>query len=314
MSRAKFTKEQELEIINYYQIGNSADTCAEKYNCVQQTVLNILQRHDIKARATNSVERELLICDLYLSGKTGKEIAQIIGISQPGIYRYLRKHNVLSRTNGETHKKYTIDENYFTQINTKDKAYFLGLLVSDGYGNSNGFQINLQVGDIDILKTFTNYISYNGPINIAKDNRKESYKDMARLIVCCQKIGNDLIQYGITKGKSYNAFFPDIPEEFHSHFIRGVFDGDGSIFVRKTLNSGGFSICGNNLLVEEIRKILINKCDIHIATCKQRNERSGFTIFAVTKKATILKIRDYLYNDCGDTFIKRKHSKMYSFI
>ncbi len=310
MSKTKFTKEQELKIIDYYNQGNSVSICSSKFGCVETTICNILKRNGFLARKTNSKEREQLICDLYLSGKSTKEIENIIGLKQFSILRYLKKNDIKRRTNGEVHKKYTINENYFEEINTSDKAYFLGLLVSDGYGSSNGFQINLQIGDIDILKTFTEYINYNGTIKIAQDNRKESYKDIAKLIICCQKIGNDLIQYGITKGKSHNAFFPDIPEEFYSHFIRGVFDGDGSIFI-KTYKSGTFGICGNKPLLEKIRNVLIEKCSIPIQSVYQPNKDKGFVKLQVTKKDSILKIRDFLYKDCKNLYIARKYNKMF---
>jgi hypothetical protein len=43
----------------------------------------------------------------------------------------------------------------------------------------------------------------------------------------------DLHELGIFPDKSLNLRFPDVPDTFLIDFIRGVFDGDGSVFFEK---------------------------------------------------------------------------------
>lgn len=47
-------------------------------------------------------------------------------------------------------------------------------------------------------------------------------------------------RYGITARKSLTLEFPDIPNDMLPHFIRGIFDGDGGIYVTKRKINGRY--------------------------------------------------------------------------
>lgn len=308
-TRKRLNAEQEQQIITLYIQGHSFETCASILNVSSNTISFVLKRNNIPSRPAKRVseERLTMIRDLYLGGKSSTEIGGIIGIAPSGVLRLLRKQEVKTRTNGETHKKLTVTPDYFENINTSDKAYFLGLLVSDGYACKNSIQINLQEGDKEILETFSKYIGYNGTIAIAEDNRKESYKNMARLTIYCQQLTNDLIQYGVTKGKSYNAFYPNIPKEFDSHFIRGVFDGDGWVTFTEKSRCVGF--VGTLSLITSIKNILIEQ-EITDGKIKTETLDNNITCkFTLSKKDTLLRLREFLYKGCNDLFIDRKFTK-----
>lgn len=40
--------------------------------------------------------------------------------------------------------------------------------------------------------------------------------------------------YGMRPSNSLSCLFPEVPNEFLSHFVRGAWDGDGYISIRKT--------------------------------------------------------------------------------
>lgn len=42
---------------------------------------------------------------------------------------------------GFSHRKYTVNSEYFKEINTNAKAYFLGLMISDGCNKRTGLPI-----------------------------------------------------------------------------------------------------------------------------------------------------------------------------
>ena len=48
-----------------------------------------------------------------------------------------------------------------------------------------------------------------------------------------EKIYDDVVSLGLTPNKSLTMQFPNMPNEFIRHFIRGCWDGDGSVFVDK---------------------------------------------------------------------------------
>lgn len=67
--------------------------------------------------------------------------------------------------------KYTFNKDYFERIDSKDKAYFLGLLYADGCNSISATQgqctivINLHEKDRSILDIFNKYIGSNKPLS-----------------------------------------------------------------------------------------------------------------------------------------------------
>ena len=78
---------------------------------------------------------------------------------------------------------------------------------------------------------------------------------------------NFMIQNGLTTEKSLTLQFPNnIPDEYLSHFIRGFFDGDGSITVRKTQYNMYFQISitsGSYDFLVSLKNVLKTKFDIN---------------------------------------------------
>ena len=56
------------------------------------------------------------------------------------------------------------------------------------------------------------------------------YYSTSRISVCSSIMTNHLAKYGIVQNKGFNLVFPDfLKEELLRHYLRGYFDGDGSI-------------------------------------------------------------------------------------
>ena len=170
--------------------------------------------------------------------KCGKE--KII----PGIS--LHNGNVKSCGFCLIHPKYSIDENYFNKINREDKAYFFGLLLTDGtidgQKKNKRIIISLDKKDSHILKTFNRYLKTKKPVSYTKRKvRKYKYYTYPAREYCTLNISNvkmhtDIIKLGLKPNKTKTVKFPSnkiIPHRLMRHFIRGVFDGDGSVFHKK---------------------------------------------------------------------------------
>ena len=100
-----------------------------------------------------SLDEQTVILN-YKYFKSGPKTAKHFKCSTVPIYRILRKHKIPRKTQSECARKYTLNHNYFNKINTEDKAYFLGLICSDGYIYTkwNVLEIQLQERDNYILK------------------------------------------------------------------------------------------------------------------------------------------------------------------
>ena len=243
---------------------------------------------------------ENLIISLYKE-KGIEKISKLLNYSRNKIRKLLINNNISIKTHKEINKKYSVYENYFEIIDSKDKAYFLGFLIADGNIFKNKIRISLQEEDGYILEKFKDYIKYDGIVHtILKGNNKKRQKC---LVITSTKISNDLINIGCIQNKSHFTFFPNIPKEFYSHFIRGVFDGDGCITTIKPKNrpskTNTFSIIGNNLLIEKIQEILMENCNLNktsLYSPKNTSNNIVYLIYGGNKNC--IKIKNYLYNDC----------------
>ena len=167
---------------------------------------------------------------------------------------------------------YQLNENYFETIDSREKAYFLGLLAADGCihksipGKRNTrISLSLKIEDKYIIDSLAKAIDFTGNVRITTI-RKGQYAghQYGCLLFTSDKMAADLSKYSVTNSKSSTLIYPTIPEEFDYDFIRGYFDGNGSVFMsyEKHWRSGKvtpvihFRFCGPQKLLIEIQNKL----------------------------------------------------------
>jgi len=131
---------------------------------------------------------------------------------------------------------YNVNDNYFNKIDNEDKAYWLGFLMADGCiqerPGQDRIQLVLAIKDKEHLDKYKSSLGFKGPVN---DNQIKSglFKGLwhSRVFITSQQLVNDLSKYGCVPRKSLTLKFPKIDKILISHFIRGYFDGDGSVFI-----------------------------------------------------------------------------------
>lgn len=124
--------------------------------------------------------------------------------------------------------KYTdINDNYFNIIDSEEKAYLLGWIASDGHIKESGFTISINKKDRQCLSKLASLLS-----NQLTISETPSKPDMIQLTVNSQSIAYSLIKLlQINFGKkSDKVRFPNLANnELKWTFLRGYFDGDGTI-------------------------------------------------------------------------------------
>ena len=238
--------------------------------------------------------------------RTLKSLSEEFSIQPQSIRNLLRKNNI-EITNKKT-RLYPRNSNYFNQIDTQDKAYWLGMLLSDG-SITNGNSINLGLKDKEHLEKFKQAIAAPAhKIITIEDNRYNPPCINYRLSIRDKKMAQDLAKYNIVPNKSYIDFsFPDIPEEFYPDFIRGYFDGDGSIYF--TNNKYILSWVGNKKFLTDL-KIILNKENISLC----QNSKSKITYdLKISGAKDVFKILHYMYdNSTTDIRLDRKYKIVHS--
>lgn len=256
-------------------------------------------------------DRDKEIIRLYLEErKTGVEIAKLYNRSCFFVYNILRKHSVKRRSLQETHRKYFVDTSYFSNINTQEKAYILGFLYADGYNSNKGIVINLHEQDKEILEKIKTELGYEGSVVFRKkDNASNQYS----LQIKSQEISQDLTKLGCVNKKSLILKFPteeQVPSNLVKHFIRGYFDGDGSLFFNE-------SYCINITSTQEfligVQQVLQSSAQLETAKLNQCNSGKNTYKLRIKGNNKTLSFLNWLYKDAS-IFLNRKHTKYQEFI
>lgn len=254
------------------------------------------------------------IIKLFKEGVSFTQIQEKTGINRKKISNFLvQKGLYIKKKANITNVKYKKDESIFEQINTEEKAYWLGFLYADGYVDTTygKVRIALKESDVNHLKKFKKFLKSDAPIKQKIDNWAYQFE------VSSMKIAQDLEKLGCFQCKSLSLKFPSkkqVPEHLIHHFIRGYFDGDGSITVvlpnieqRNYYLQPSIHIVGTSDVLNHIEKYFLKALDrdkpnkrIH---SKQWNENTQAMSYSGNKQ--VLKIFNYLYKD-ATVFLTRK--------
>jgi len=302
------------DIKTLYLSGKSSIFLSKKYKCTPTSILRILRLGGVIIKKFKDYDKipdkiRAEIVRLYLEEDISvREVARIVGSNQGSVKMVLTQNKIVIKE--RTPRKFFFNEDYFSIINSTSKAYFLGLLMADGSNSGKSLVISLQEEDRYILEKLAKEIGYLG--NLRKViPKKSTHKVQYRLSLTSIKLAKSIAKLGVDRNKTYHACFPNIPEEFHSHFIRGVFDGDGCITFSNFNNQPVFSITGYIDLLDSIKHILIKKCNLHNnKTMILKNYSDGIVTIRWGGNYQISKIRKWLYEDCEDLFLIRKKNKM----
>lgn len=166
------------------------------------------------------------IAELYRQRMTLQQIGAAFGITSNSVLYHLKKLDVPRRTGAdmysEVRRTYAINENFFSRW-SPEMAWVLGLLCTDGNLSSHGRRVTFTSIDIDVLEKVKAVMGFEGPIS-----RVNKQSQAHRIMICRARIYDDLLALGLTPAKSLTLKWPKIPPQFMRHFLRGVYEGDGS--------------------------------------------------------------------------------------
>lgn len=296
----------EKEIIDLYNSDVPINTISEKLNLSYGKIYRILDSNGIEKNKRKRLKRKQKInyddlSKMYLGGISLPEISDKMGVCKATIYKALKIKGIEHKPN----RKYSLNENYFDEIDSEDKAYFLGLLYSDGSNNGDGFYITLQDRDVNILNSFKQCLGYSGELRTILSKNK-NWKNYKSLNISSKKMAQVLENIGCNRNKTINAKFPKIPIELMNHFIRGVFDGDGSIWISR--DQMGFSIVGNSNIVSNIANILNLNCHLDVKVRRPKRYKCDISIYSFQGNLQCERVFEYLYKN-SNYYLERKFLK-----
>lgn len=244
----------------------------------------------------------------YLKGTSTIALAKEYNYNDHGIANLLRSLEINVRPTGIQSKT---NQTLFQKIDTPEKAYLVGLLSADGSINDRGsISLCLTESDRYLLDEInTKILNGSGKIFIS---HKEDKKPRAVLSFNGVQLCKDLARFGIIPKKTYSltSISSEIPNEFYSDYILGLYDGDG--VCSKCNNSIRIGYCAyNKSFTESYRNHL----------CENLGMRKN-KIFSTgncwqcswSAKSDLQKFYEYIYGKNPSLFLVRKKEKLSNYI
>lgn len=235
-------------------------------------------------------------------------------------------------------KIYTENEQFFDKIDTEAKAYVLGFFfadgcnhdlsdLDDGYNHQNVISFTQLEQDKDILDQIRSAMECNRPYKeiVQKSNGNKKFT----LAIVSNKLSSALSKIGGTPRKSLTLEFPKfISRELMPHFIRGYFDGDGSVWNgkrkkmivkderhpgktrEKIVHNVKFNFTGNPVFIEELQNYLIQELGFRKTKLNFSGKaRSGtYCTMEYSGRKQMKKLFDFMYNN-ATIYGSRKYDK-----
>jgi hypothetical protein len=215
-----------------------------------------------------------------------------------------RKRRMLGLTPDASifNRQYRIDDNAFDTW-SEEVVYWMGVIAADGCLRQSTKRVNavvLQLAekDVDHLMRLQDFTQSEHPVTVNHGK--------ATFVFSSTALYQRLLNIGITPNKTATLQFPSIiPEAIKHHFIRGYFDGDGSVGKGRD-GCPFFSLLGTETFLQGVADVLpVNatvrkRADCNIYRIQLWGENARQSLRWMYRDATVFlprkreKAKDYL--------------------
>ena len=222
------------------------------------------------------------------------------------------KRNYLTLEQCSKHRKYKVDSDYFNNIDSENKAYWLGFLYADGYISKNKhiLELGLKESDKNHIEKFAKDLKTDYPISLRKVKIKEREYKSYRICICSTNMNKTLEKLGCYNNKSKTINYPNfiIGHKFEKDFIRGYFDGDGSLSVdkHKYIKIGFYSGCYEFL--EQLQIRIKELCGVELYI---RKDKTCYAL-CISKRKEVEKFLNFIYEN-SNIYLDRKFERYIKF-
>lgn len=201
------------------------------------------------------------------------------------------------------------DNNIYENGWDNTNAYVFGWIMSDGClllegRNKTSYAVRIASNDEDIIEWMHRYMCNGNKIYKNGKNFMVKYRN---------KDGIEFLMRNCLKErKSLDMLFPNIPDEYLPYFIRGYFEGDGSIIIHKTKygSYGQVSFTCGSVHFIDVLQWKLGELGIvsHLYKDSRSNNRSMY--LRITSREMVERFYNLIYSDISSVpFLRRKQEK-----
>lgn len=293
---SKTKQEIRDKVIELYKNGIEVLDISKQTGVSISTVAVITRpiRQTLGHRQATPEYKKIQCVKFFKEGYSAVEIGKLLNISYNTVPKILKEFGMLPRNLSDSHRKYRFDENAFSQI-TEESSYFIGLLGADGsiVKDKNHLTVRLGLIDKEHIEKFRKFLRSDLPI---VTREREIGQNFYSIVVSSKKMTEDLAKFNIVPRKTFSFKFTPELENSVSAF-RGILDGDGCLYIRKT---GKYfyphvSLVGTLEIVAQFSDFVQSACGQNKTKIRQNGN-----VFDVTYCGKMAKdITKLLYSDGG---------------
>ena len=238
-----------------------------------------------------------------------RKISKITQVNYVKIKKILLENNIVIR-DGNFYKSKKVNEEFFESIDTEEKAYWLGYMYADAYITDK--IIEIKCIDKEQIENFKKSIqSEHKILEKITDQGFSNNTTFYSIRIVSQKMCCDLKKLNATSPKKFRQV-PQLPNELIRHFIRGYFDGDGSVYFifskKKNTYETSVSFTGFYPILNYIRNIFIENFNTKANIFPYKN--SEVYDYKIGGRNNINDIYNYFYNN-ANFYMKTKKDKFF---
>ena len=235
-------------------------------------------------------DKKWLFTEFIERNRSADDIGDECNVTNVTIRWWARKYGFRRRRWGSKN----LNELFFDKITTERQAYWLGFLAADGsVQNKPGkrlLSVVLAAKDRIHLELFRDHIdSEHNIYHYERDHECNGYNfhsEVVQLDLASSRLVEGLIKNGIVPNKTETLQAPKLLQRLIRHWIRGYFDGDGSVSISKVGRKRG-SFFGN----KEVMDFILGQCSF---LCGPYPMKNGWSVGFSGSKAK--QLYSFLYN------------------
>lgn len=245
------------------------------------------------------------IAQEYSEGKGAVQLSSLYNVHSSVIYSHLQKMGIARRPLVQAKRRLPLNERYFQVLSLPEVCYWIGFLFADGNLSqmNNAIRINLKSDDAAHLQTFLT--------DLGATSHQVRYKivaghSVAGISITSKYLCQDLALWGMATPKDERQV-PPMPEQFIHHFVRGYFDGDGSIAVNRSKEQPLWKasiVSASHLLLNQIATIILDAGIL----CSIYNPTNTSLWYLAVGRNQVKKFGQWLYTDAS-RYMTRKRAR-----